>query len=232
MSKSESASHSDGQTGPTPGMDDARARILEAMLPLVPFDGWNVPILRRAARDAGLDRAVQRVAFPGGVIDVIDLFLERGDRLMLDRLADEDLESLKIRQRITLAVRTRLEVVEPHKDAVRQAVNFLAMPLHAPSATRFLARTVDHMWRAAGDRSTDFNYYTKRTILGGVYSSTLLVWIGDQSADHEDTWSFLDRRIQNVMEFEKFKAKAQSAFSGMPSPLAVLSSLRYSGRGR
>lgn len=219
-------------TSPTPGMDAARARILEAMLPLVPFEGWTVPMLRRAAIEAGLDRPVQRVAFPGGVVDVIDLFLDQGDRLMLDRLAAEDLQSLKIRERITLAVRTRLDVVADKKDAVRQAVQFLAMPLHAPTATRFLARTVDHMWRAAGDTSTDFNFYTKRTILGGVYGSTLLVWISDQSADHQETWAFLDRRIQNVMGFEKFKAKTQSAFSGLPSPLAALSALRYSGRKR
>ena len=133
-------------------------------------------------------------------------------------LAQCDLPSMKVRERIRTAVKTRLAVLKPNKEAARRAAAFLTLPPHAPLAATLLYDTVDAIWRAAGDTSTDFNFYTKRAILAGVYSTTLLRWFTDQSADESATDAFLAARIENVMQFEKFKAQVKTAFARVPSP--------------
>ena len=123
---------------------------------------------------------------------------------------------MKIRERITTAVKTRLASLRPHKEAARRAAAFLTLPLHAALGAKLLYRTVDAMWRAAGDTSTDFNFYTKRAILAGVYSSTLMRWFNDASEDEAATDEFLAARIENVMQFEKFKARSERALRRIP----------------
>src|SRR4029077_14179482 len=96
------------------------------------------------------------------------------------------------------------------REAARRALALLALPLNAGLGLKLLYRTVDAMWYAAGDTSADFNFYTKRAILAGVYSSTLLYWLNDRAEGSEATWSFLDRRIDDVMKFEKFKDRVRN----------------------
>jgi len=186
--------------------DDLRRPLLEAALPHAPFDGWSDRVLTLSAHDLGLDPALARLAFPGGAGDMIDLLADIHDRDMQHLCPDETLNRLKIRQKITLLVRTRLEVEQDIREAVRRAVTFLSLPQNSPTGAKILYRTVDTMWKAIHDPSTDFNYYTKRLTLSAVYSSTLLYWLNDETENYQDTWDFLDRRIDNVMQFEKTKA--------------------------
>ncbi len=208
-------------------MDLDRDAILEAALAHVPFDGWNVRALERGAADLGLAPAVVRLAFPGGGIDALACFIARSDRRMCAALEAHDLAAMRIRERIVTAIRLRLEEVAPHREAVRRAVALLALPQHAEFAARSLWRTADLIWRAAGDRATDYNYYTKRLILVGVYSSTLVVWIGDETPDLAATRAFLERRIDNVMQFEKAKAAWRKGARNLPSLARFLGRLRY-----
>jgi ubiquinone biosynthesis protein COQ9 len=136
---------------------------------------------------------------------------------MEERLAGMDLKAMKIRERIATAVRTRLAILKPHKEAARRAGAFLSLPMHAALGAKLMYHTVDCMWRAAGDTSTDFNFYTKRGILAGVYGSTAVRWFNDTSEDEKPTEEFLAARIENVMQFEKFKAKAKEALSNFPA---------------
>jgi ubiquinone biosynthesis protein COQ9 len=140
---------------------------------------------------------------------------------MEERLSKVDLTPLKVRERISTAVRTRIAVLKPHKEAARRAAAFLSLPPNLVLAASLIYRTVDCMWRAVGDRSTDFNFYTKRGILAGVWSSTLMRWFNDHSDDESDTGKFLAARIENVMQFEKVKAQLGEALSRIPSPLSV-----------
>lgn len=204
-----------------------RAKILAAALPNVAFDGWTSKVMREAADAVGISHGEMRLAFPGGITDLVDCFLADGDRRMEEVLAKCDLGALKIRERITLAVRTRIEVDATHREAVRRAVTLLALPISGTTGPRSLYRTVDAIWRAAGDRSTDFNFYTKRAILAGVYSTVTLTWFGDESEDHAATWAFLDRRIGDVMQIEKAKASVQRIGAMLPDPVALLGRLRY-----
>lgn len=206
---------------------EIKTKLLEALLPDVPFDGWTEKGMRIAARRAGLDESLVDLVFPGGVLDCIRFFIEEGDRKMVERLAERGLGNMKIRDRITLAVRTRLDVDAPHEEAARRAAAVLALPTSGLAGARALYGTVDAIWRAVGDSSTDFNFYTKRATLAAVYSSTFLVWAADESPEKVSTWRFLDRRIENVMSFEKAKAEVGARTAGLPNAAELLGRLRY-----
>jgi ubiquinone biosynthesis protein COQ9 len=204
--------------------DDAalKAAILKAALPHVAFDGFSDKLLERAAEQTGTDKQTIARLFPNGALDLLEEFSASADREMEARIAALDLANMRIRERITAAVKVRLEVLRPNKEAARRAAAFLTLPPNAPLGAKLLWRTVDIMWRATGDTTTDFNYYTKRGILAGVYSSTLMRWFNDNSDDEAPTSDFLDRRIQDVMNFEKFKAQVKQEIAKFPSLEEIL----------
>lgn len=187
-----------------------RDAILDAAITHVPFDGWGREAAIRGAEDVGLDAAAAMRAFPDGARDMITWHLRQADRRMAEALTELDLGSMKIRDRIATAVRVRLEQNAPHREAIRKAMAFLALPQNAPLAAQALYRTVDEMWFQAGDTATDWNFYSKRALLAGVYSSTVLFWLNDNSEDFADTWAFLDRRIADVMKVPKLKGRLSS----------------------
>lgn len=179
------------------------------------FDGWTVKAVESAAGQLGIDPAQARLAFPKKPAEMVEAYIRGVDREMEARLPPEELKGMKIREKIRALVWTRLEIMGPAREAVRSALSILAMPLNAPLAMKTGWNSADLMWRLAGDTSTDFNHYTKRMTLGAVYASTLLAWLDDQSEGWSDSAAFLDRRIDNVMQFEKWKAgwKGQERFS-------------------
>lgn len=190
---------------------EERLQILEAVLPHVPFDGWSLATIRLAAKDAGYDDSMAALAFPGGVAEVIDYWSCVADAQMTLAYEAADTDSMRFRDRITFLVRARIEAVAEHRDAVRRALTHVTRPSKARTGIHGLYRTVDEMWYAAGDTSTDFSFYTKRGTLAGVYSSTLLYWLDDRSEDSADTWAFLDRRIAGVMCIPQKRAKLEDA---------------------
>jgi ubiquinone biosynthesis protein COQ9 len=204
--------------------DDAtlKAALLEAALKHAPFDGFTDKTLALAAKDAGVAKDALKRLFPEGPLSLVELFSDTADTAMEESLAAMDLKSMKIRARIAAAVMARIHAVREDKEAARRAGAFLTLPPHAALGATLIYRTVDKMWRAAGDTSTDFNFYTKRGILAGVYSSTLMRWFTDDSADEKATTDFLAARIENVMQFEKFKAEAKSMFDRLPPLSDVL----------
>lgn len=181
-------------------IETTRRRLLDATLNHVPFDGWTLTALQRAAADLDMDAATAVNAFPGGAAELIAFHSEEADRRMLDELQPLDLPAMRVRDRIAAAVRLRLEQNAEHREAIRRALAFLALPQNGPLGLKCLYRTVDAMWYAAGDTSTDYNFYTKRLLLSGVYSSTLLFWLNDESEGSAETWAFLSRRIDEVLK--------------------------------
>ncbi|QNM82146.1 COQ9 family protein [Sphingomonas sabuli] len=171
------------------------------------FDGWRRAAVDSAATQVGIDRDQARLAFPKDQSGMVDAYIQAVDREMERRLPPDRLAAMKIRDRIRALVWTRLEIMSPAREAVRSALAILAMPQNAPLALRTGWRSADLMWRLAGDTATDYNHYTKRLTLGAVYASTLLAWLDDDSEGWADTGAFLDRRIDNVMQFEKWKAQ-------------------------
>lgn len=208
--------------------DDLGLRLLDAMMMHVPFDGWSQAAIDNAAKDLGVDPLLARNALPRGALDAIALHSVRADKRMIEALETRGLAGLKIREKITLAIRTRLEQCETERESVRRAVQFLALPPGAPLAARLLYNTVDAIWRGIGDasQSAEFSFYSKRAILAGVYSSTLAFWLQDDSDGRAETWTFLDRRIDDVMQLGKLRARMEPVLKALPSPLSVLTRLR------
>lgn len=197
-------------------MTDLKNRILDAALPAVVFDGWTMATLEKAAISLGLTAFDVKRAFPAGVADAVAHFSARADAQMLASLtSDYDLAKMKIRERIATCVIVRLRANNQHREAVRRAIGFYTMPWNVAHGLSALYATVDAMWRAAGDTATDYNFYTKRALLAGVFTSTVHVWLDDASDDLAETESFLRRRIENVMEIEKAKAKARDGLANI-----------------
>jgi len=201
----------------------ARDRIVEAALPHIPFDGWSQSVLDRAAEEAGYPAVTALRVFPGGPLEALGHWCAMADRAMLAACdADPEFATLKIREKIARAIRLRLAPLTAHREAVRRGLALMAMPSGLPLSMRTLWATVDAIWHLAGDRATDFNYYSKRGLAAGVYSSTLLFWLEDKSDGQADTWEFLDRRIANVMAVPKAMAGVKAQIEKLPNPFAGL----------
>jgi ubiquinone biosynthesis protein COQ9 len=173
------------------------------------FDGWTQAAVDAAALQLGIDQAQARLAMPKDQAGKVETYIHAVDRALEEWFTPEKLAGLKIREKIRSILWKRLEIMEPAREAVRRALSILAMPQNVPAGLKTGWHTADVMWRIAGDTSTDYNHYTKRLMLGGVYASTLLVWLDDGSEGFMETGSFLDRRIDDVMKIEKAKAQWQ-----------------------
>lgn len=210
-------------------LDELRPLLVDALLPHVAFDGWSDAALAAAATDVGIEHDRARLVFPDAGIDMVTAYIEKADRDMTAELERHGIAGMKIRDKITIAIHVRLDQAKPHKEALQRAVAMLALPLHAPLSARTLWSTADAMWRAAGDTATDINYYTKRLSLGAVYASTMLCWLQDKSEGNTETLAFLDRRIENVMQFEKAKYRFRERTRDRPRLSRFLGRLRYPG---
>ena len=201
-------------------------RVRDTMLPLglveVAEHGFSDAALKAAAAKAGVNPAELKAAFPNGGASLVEAFSHWADERMAERMREDHAD--RMRERVAHAVKARLEVLAPYKDVARRAVAFLALPQNAPLAASLMMRSVDMMWRAAGDRSSDFSYYTKRALLGGVYGATLIHWLSDSSEDHADSWAFLEHRIDDVMQIEKFRGQAREWMAKLPDPLGIFGS--------
>ncbi len=212
----ESEIHEDSQAAAAGQLAEQRRSLLEAMLRHVPFDGWTWTAMDAAARDLGLDPGTAQRLYPGGPQEVVHAFSSGADRQMLESLEGLDLGSMKVREKIAAGVRARLDAIAAHREAARSGLTFFALPQNAAVGLACLYRTVDAIWYAAGDKATDYNFYTKRALLAGVYSSTLLFWLNDKSEDYAATWAFLDRRISEVLKVAGNLGKGVTAAMNLP----------------
>ncbi len=194
------------------------------------FDGWNAKAVEAAAAQTGIDPAQAQLAFPEDQAAMVDAYIQGVDEAMEAEFTAEKIAAMKVRDRIRSLVWYRLEMMAPAREAVRTGLSILAMPQNLPLALKAGWRSADLMWRLAGDTATDYNHYTKRLILSGVYASTQLAWLDDQSEDWHETAAFLDRRLADVMRFEKWKAEWRGNDLYRPSLTRFLGRLRYPAR--
>lgn len=186
-----------------PMPQDIKDAILLRALEDVPFDGWIFEVIENATSDLGYEEGTARALFPGGVEDVLGHFSDYADRMMHENMKDHDLSSMRLRDRIRNHVLTRLDILESNKEALRLSLEYWKCPGKQGKAARVIWKTADSIWVASGDTSTDYNRVTKRMLLSGILASTTLYWLRDQSPDYTKTKSFLDNRIENVMQFGK-----------------------------
>ena len=214
----------------SPGpLEKLRRRLALAVGENAVFDGWTRAAVDSAAGQLGIDAVQARLAMPKTQAGMIDVYIQEVDRALEAWFTPRRLATMKIREKIRSLIWHRLEIMGPAREAVRRALAILAMPHNLPLPLRISWRSTDLMWRIAGDTSADFNHYTKRMTLGAVYGSTLLVWLDDQSEGWTETAAFLDRRIDDVMRFEKFKAEWRGSSEHL-SVSRFLGRLRYPPR--
>ncbi|KLN62140.1 hypothetical protein WH96_00965 [Kiloniella spongiae] len=200
-----------------------KAQLLKALLSIVPFEGWCEAALAEAGGKCDLSSQEVSILFPRGITDVLRFYNQQLDHQVMETLENNGLVDMKVRDRITLAVRTKLELMTPDREAIRKGVSFFTMPLKATEGMHNVYDTVDAMWLAAGDKSTDYNFYSKRFLLAGVYSFTLLFWLDDSSEDFEKTWTFLDRRIAEVLKIGGTLGKTVGKISALANKFHVCS---------
>ena len=213
-----------------PTLDEVRAALAPIIARNAGFDGWSDAAVHAAADEAGVDRDVAKLAFKDNAIDMIDAWIDSIDMELAHRLPAEKLAAMKIRDRITALLATRLEIMAPDRESLRRAMAIMAMPQNLVRSAKIGWRSADRMWRLAGDTASDFNHYTKRMTLSAVYASTLSVFVNDNSDNFADARAFLDRRIDNVMQFEKVKFQAKQRQEYVPSLSRFIGRLRYPAR--
>lgn len=213
-----------------PTLDEIREAVAPRLASHAAFDGWNDKAVESAAMEVGVDADLAKLSLKGGAMALIEAWIGSVDAEMARRLPAEKLDAMKIRERITSLVATRLEIAAPDREGQRRALAIMAMPQNVAAAARIGWRSADRMWRLAGDTATDFNHYTKRMTLSAVYASTLAVFVNDESDGFAETRAFLDRRIENVMQFEKAKAQAKKRREYVPSLSRFIGRLRYPPR--
>jgi len=211
-------------------LDELRLAMAPAVAEAAIFDGWSDAAVIAAASDVGVDPDVARLAYPGGAMEMISAWIETIDADMAAALQQDVLAQMPIRERIRSLVQYRLDAITGLEEALRRALAIMAMPQNVASSLKMGWRSADIMWRLAGDVATDYNHYTKRTILAGIYSATLAVFVGDESEGKADTKAFLDRRIEGIMKFEKAKAKLLKSDRETFSLTRFLGRLRYPAR--
>jgi ubiquinone biosynthesis protein COQ9 len=210
-----------------PTLDDMRETLSAELPHHAAFDGWTPASLGMAAAATGIDPNIATLAFPGGAVEMIDGWFAQVDRRMVEAVPPERLATMKIRQKIAALVEARIDTMAPDIEALRRALAILALPQNLPHAAKLGWRAADKIWRAAGDVSTDFNHYSKRTLLAGIYTATIMAMLDDQSEGLVETRAFLARRIDNVMQFEKFKGRFTHSAPERLSLARFLGRLRY-----
>ena len=214
----------------TTPLEKLRLKLALAVGENAAFDGWSAKAVDSAAAQLAVNPAQARLAFPKDQAAMVDAYIQGVDAALEAHFTPERIAALKIRERIRALIWYRLELMAPAREAVRTGISILAMPHNLPTALKAGWRSADLMWRIAGDTATDYNHYTKRMILSGVYGSTLLAWLDDQSEGWIETGAFLDRRLADVMRFEKWKANWSVDVLHRPSLTRFLGRLRYPAR--
>ena len=213
-----------------PTLDEIRLALAPAIGRNAAFDGWSVAAVLAAAEEIGVDADIAKLAYKDGAMAMIDGWIDSVDLEVAHRLPPEKLGAMKIRERITTLLATRMEVMAPDREALRRAMAIMAMPQNLARAAKIGWRTADRNWRLAGDTATDFNHYTKRMTLSAVYGSLLTVFVNDDSDNFVEARAFPDRRLDTVTQFEKVKAQAKARREYVPSLSRFIGRLRYPPR--
>ncbi len=210
----------------------ARLALLQATLPHIPFDGWSSKSLKRGVENSDLPKGSEELYFPGGALEMIEFWNAEMDKVVEAKLAKLNLKEMRIRDKVTAGVLARFYAIGPYEEAARRAISRTALPDGLLLGPKILWAASDTIWRAIGDTSTDINYYSKRTTLSAVISTSLASWLSDDKPEKNKARAFLDGRIENVMQFESAKFKAKKRLAKLPSPAEILGGLRYGRRRR
>lgn len=208
-------------------LEALRRQLAPAIADAAAFDGWTAEAVTQAADMAGVDRDLAAFAFREGQMAMISAWIGHVDAEMERSTPASSLTGLPIRERIRRLVMARLDAVTGREEALTRALAIMALPANLAAATRLGWHSADAMWRLAGDTASDYNHYTKRAILAGIYAATLHVFAREKDPEKPETRAFLDRRIEGIIRFEKAKAQVLRKPEERFSVGRLLGRLRY-----
>lgn len=178
---------------------------LDTLLPEVAFDGWTNVTATRAAETAGLSEAEQALAAPGGVADLVEHFFNRAEDTARTRIEAADLADLRVHEKVAFGVRAWLDEMSDHREAVRRAINWGALPWRISAPAQRMWSIADMVWTATGDTSEDYNRYTKRGLLASALPSIVLRWLDETDSEAIDR--HIARRLKNAMQLGQAGSK-------------------------
>ncbi len=193
----------------------AQDRIIQAMFLFVPITGWTLTSLKSAVVEAGFQEGDEYRAFRGDMDQVVAYYLDYNDRKMIEKLAEIDLSSMRVKDRVATAVMVRFRQAEVHKQVAVKASEYLKHPSRVSMSAKALYNTVSQIWYACGDTSTDYNFYTKRGLLATVYTASFLFWLKDDSEDNIRTRAYLSKKLDQVMQIPRIKSVLKDGFAFM-----------------
>jgi ubiquinone biosynthesis protein COQ9 len=185
-----------------------RKQLFDEIIKNVPFDGWSKEALRNASAALSLEPDYAEHLFADGIIEVVQMLITELDKEMLTRYHAKDRSEFGITKKVKEALKIRFQIMAERKLLFHQTIMYLTLPWNTPKAIKFAWNTADLIWHdVVGDNSLDFNYYSKRSLLSGVYAASLLYFISDNSIKHEDTFDFIDRKINDVVSLGRNLSK-------------------------
>ena len=214
-----------------------RIDLIKAMLTHVPFDGWTWEAMEQGAIDLGFEKKktsssrikIFKELFKNGSIDFIDVFSEIIDLEVREKYNLMETKPERVPEKIKKIIMIRLNLCQKYKEAVRSSISLTAIPINAKASLNILYKTCNSIWRIAGDKSTDFSFYTRRISLAAVYTSTLLFWLNDDSTNNVETEFFLERRLKEINKISIFKKplpyvkKFTNNFDGLKNTINIKS---------
>jgi ubiquinone biosynthesis protein COQ9 len=215
---------------PSDWAETAEQRLLDEALKIAPQQGWTGRMVAAAGRAAGFSPGETELLLPHGPADLAALLSRRHDRRALLILKDLEPLSLKVRERIFRAVEARLDAAAQDEAALRRWAGWLTLPANAPLAGRLAWESAEALWRWAGDTATDENHYSKRALLAGILTGALAIRL---DSGRDAALRFAERRIEDVMRFEKFKASLPARpYDLLAGAAAALGRMRYGRASR
>ncbi|KAH6828548.1 ubiquinone biosynthesis COQ9-like protein [Perilla frutescens var. hirtella] len=208
---------------PKSNWQEEQARVLQASLRHVIKLGWTDAAMIAGAREVGVSPSVVG-SFPRKEAALVEFFMDDCLQKLIDIIdTKEDLKNFIPSHRVSKLIRIRLEMQAPYISKWPQALSIQARPLNISTSFKQRALLVDEIWHAAGDEATDVDWYVKRTVLGGIYSTTELYMLTDTSQDFQETWNFLDERVRDAFDLKKtlqeVKYLAEAVGAGMGGPV-------------
>ena len=215
--------------------------LIKAMLIHVPFDGWTWHAMEQGAIDIGFEKKktsslrikIFKDLFKNGSIDFIDIFSEIIDLEVKENYNSIEAKPERVPEKIKKIIMIRLKLCQKYKEAVRSSISLSAIPVNTKISLNILYRTCNSIWRIAGDKSTDFSFYTRRISLAAVYTSTLLFWLNDKSNNNNETEFFLDRRLKDISKISILKRplsdlrKLSNNFNVLKNTINIKSALSF-----
>ena len=206
---------------------DLKDKIIDAALKNINFDGWSKDSILTGFKAHSIDEKSYDDLFPRGIIDVVLHFGDFTDRQMINLYEKNDNKDLRMPEKIKSLLLVRFEILKPYKEAVRRSIGILALPNNSKLALKAMYNSTDEIWKAAGDRATDFSFYTKRATLAGIYSSSLMYWLGLSDPDLKNVEQFIDRRLDNVNMIGRFTKPIKDTFKFSFDPLSKFSFFNF-----